>query len=1147
MTSLIEDRFEVGERLGAGSMGVVFAAVDHQLRREVALKTLPTLAAEDLAALKAEFRIRKSLAHPNVVALYELFAADERCFFTMERIAGRSFAKALAATCAAKDEARARHLVTQLVHGVAATHDAGILHRDLKPDNILVESAGRVVLLDFGLAVRATQHAGDVSGTLAYMAPEALWGRSSAASDWFSVGALLYEAIAGELPWPPRELGWRSRRVAAEAVITQHSWAWLGVLVDELLAVDVSARPTGDQLCVRFPDDRTTFTRRMSAPFTGRETELAELAAARARTQTGETCIVSLRGPSGAGKSRLLGHFLGQLRGEPGTAVLEGACHHTEHLPLAALDPLIDELAALLRSPAFKQMLAEAPPIAAAARLFPTLADLSAETEATETAEATETLLPTELRHQALSALRHLLRWLSGHVFLVISIDDAQWGDAASAAILRELLDPSEGARALVILSSRTGESEGPLVDALAGTESTATCIHVDVGPLDDAGVAALLRQAAAIDDTQADRLVRQANGSPFIALELARALRAGGAGVGEASPAALLSLRLAALSDDERRLARLASLAGRPLPRSLVLDAAGLLDGGLLTTLALEQASILAGFPGDEPQLGIYHDQIRRALLDELAGEDMRSLHGELADALERAPRDEPELLLTHLLEAGRNERAITVAFTAADAAAARLAFERAAEILQRALDAGAVGPVRVDVLRRQGAAWRDAGIGARATESFHAAAELADQVADAESEALWTDTAEEMVRHGRVEEGEAIFRRLLAQQRVRLPRRPAVAMALGLARRVRLWWRGFDSPVDVSAIPPADLARQELMWKAANSLSLTQFPFSFCLTGALLHEALERGNRLQLVRTLGSEAAFSAALGGPRFNRRAESLMARVEALVTETDDALLHAGLHSYRGIVAWNRGRFRDTVRACDAFSELIRRELPGRAWDLAVSDVHTGSALYHLGEAEALAARVPGAIAAASDRGDRFAVNQLRLGDSGSYLLLRGDYAGARRVLAEAEAELSLGPTIETYYYTLLRLRLELAEARPGDAWSTIERLWPRLEAGQILAVEMARCLLHHLRGQALLGLLRETSDARGRRRHERALNGSLRALRRVSAPQGGALALDLEARRLRDDARGSEPARRARACADTALRSAGMFVLVGPG
>ena len=193
-------RFELRRQLGAGATAVVYEAFDRHADRLVALKTTHPGAPAHAHHLRREFARMRDVTHPNLVRRGELFEADGGCFFTMELVVGAPFVEHVRAR-----PDRLRDALTQLTRGLAALHAAGLVHRDVKPSNVLVTPAGRVVLLDFGLVAEVDEpgRGGDTDavGTVAYMAPEQALGRAvGPEADWYSVGVMLYEALAGRLP-----------------------------------------------------------------------------------------------------------------------------------------------------------------------------------------------------------------------------------------------------------------------------------------------------------------------------------------------------------------------------------------------------------------------------------------------------------------------------------------------------------------------------------------------------------------------------------------------------------------------------------------------------------------------------------------------------------------------------------------------------------------------------------------------------------------------------------------------------------------------------------------------------------------------------------------------------------------------------------
>ena len=155
----IGDRYDIRRRIGAGGMGEVFEAFDRDRAEIVALKTLARLDGETLARFKREFRALQTTSHPNLVSLRELSGDGASWFFTMELVRGEHFLEYVRKgpvtggppRC---DEGRLRATLRQLVHGLRALHAAGLVHRDVKPSNVMVQPDGRVVLLDFGLVTQ---------------------------------------------------------------------------------------------------------------------------------------------------------------------------------------------------------------------------------------------------------------------------------------------------------------------------------------------------------------------------------------------------------------------------------------------------------------------------------------------------------------------------------------------------------------------------------------------------------------------------------------------------------------------------------------------------------------------------------------------------------------------------------------------------------------------------------------------------------------------------------------------------------------------------------------------------------------------------------------------------------------------------------
>jgi eukaryotic-like serine/threonine-protein kinase len=215
--TVLSERYRIIGLIGRGGMGEVYRADDLKLGQPVALKFLPArLAAERtwIERFYAEVRHARQISHPNVCRVYDIGEIEGRHFLSMEYVDGEDLASLLRRIGRLPGD-KAVEIARQLCAGLSAAHDRGVLHRDLKPGNVMLDGRGRARITDFGLAVRAEDDKGgaEVGGTPAYMAPEQLAGKAaSVQSDLYALGLVLYELFTGRRAFEAATLAeWRRK------------------------------------------------------------------------------------------------------------------------------------------------------------------------------------------------------------------------------------------------------------------------------------------------------------------------------------------------------------------------------------------------------------------------------------------------------------------------------------------------------------------------------------------------------------------------------------------------------------------------------------------------------------------------------------------------------------------------------------------------------------------------------------------------------------------------------------------------------------------------------------------------------------------------------------------------------------------------
>ena len=908
-TALSDGRLIVKRLLGQGGMGVVYEVEDRVLSGRVALKTLPFVDAAGIYRLKQEFRSLAGVRHPNLVGLHELFCDNGDWYFTMDLVRGLPLFEYLGEM---PDGVRLRRVFGQLARGVHAVHEAGKLHRDLKPTNAMVTKEHRVVILDFGLA--SDQELGgagqtvaeeSVSGTPYYMAPEqAASQAASCASDWYAFGVMLFEALTGVLPFQGSSHAVLVRKQQEEAPDPRALRVGiandLAELCVALLRRNPVERPSHQEIATILDETPPVaeMSRRPEPLFVGRQAELAAMKDAFETAEGGRPVVLFVNGPSGIGKSALVERFLEGLEERQSAVVFEGRCYERESVPYKACDSLIDALSRYLRILPKERASGVLPrQVHALARLFPAIERLSV----VRTRKQRQALPadPTALQREAFVAMKELIANIAAEELPVLFVDDLQWSDVDGASLLAFILSPPDPPPLLFIAAYRSGETGEGLSKLSADIAALKGALvrEISLGSLTAEESEALARDILpAKRSDQSHAVAAEARGSPFFITQLARYAAIDEAPEKKVTLERAITNRVAALGPRNQRLIEALAVATGPIAPEQLAAVASV--GETMPAIAeLEGAALVRHASGPGRRITFYHDRIRETVLSTIGQASLEQWHAKWADVIAAGALPDPDALAWHCTCAGRMAEASVYSEQAGDRAIAGLAFDHAASLYHRALGLlEADDPRSSGLLAKLGLALADAG---RSREAAQALVKAAHGRPTEEYTDLRMRAAEQALMGGDFGLGMSLLGDTLPRYGLALPKGKLGAIMGILGTRLKLALaRRKPMALDLPA-SAADERRIEICTALGYLLYFFDPPLGFhyiCLSALYRLRSCKRSHRLVGMAML----AIDRTNFHPEHERSIESSLkeaidlARAHADPSDLAQTLIHAGL-------------------------------------------------------------------------------------------------------------------------------------------------------------------------------------------------------------------------------------------------------------
>lgn len=1109
--------FILQKLLGCGGSGFVYRVLDTKTNQSCALKILRQVSPDVLLRNRYGFRRMMSIEHPNLLGVDRIYQLDGRTALAMHEVHGVTFEAELKQMLKSPKERSFERLLSLLRDystGLAVMHANGLVHRDIKPRNLMVDTTGNGVIIDFGLVDHyevdgfSSNSENYLLGTPRYVAPEVIWNQQYLpAGDVFALGLVVGEALhlLAADDDVTRQFALAMRRkdksdVDATKIIESLGNLSSGVpklLIEaslEMLDRQPADRPMAVRLSRLGLSTKAAFPRQSNCEFFGRKQELQKIQKWVDGVLAGKVSRLHISGTHGVGKTRLLDEAIGYIESKRWGQVFRSKCRAREDAPFQAFAQICDLIAYRYRrgdrdkldlDPMSAQIIARAFPVMAAA--ISSKGDLG------------QLPIDQPTRDEALDAGVKISEQLREMGPLFIAIDDAQWSETDTLTLLDRLVDSETGV-GMGIITVSTSEDREQRVPA-------DELIHL--APVNQSDSVALLTDAAEhcsadVGKQLIDSLAVAAGGSPQRLQEIAEEFRPGGLlddkqsqtrfqvlandspNQAQLSPPSELRIDVERFWQD--RVDRMSAEAKRTLiyvatgehaSTSQLANLTGLGDEVDAAISELAKAKLIVDEATGGECISVFRDHVAEGLTSGLSDKEKQQAHRNWANLL--IQQDDSGLsarIAGHLFAANRSHQAVHFAITAAENAEKIFAPTEAARWYERAA-ACTGGDEQVELLRHAAARYQEADHPTGAADCYGQLAELSSGDQRDQYQQLAVTLA---IRGGKFEIVREQLRELASRVGVPKPKSSLlsrISLATSIARL--LWARrrtlfatdyqafaghfGIDDRVIDQHAPDTEAGRNQKRLSICNEIArpLTLFDnlYSAELNVTASRLAKRYGNQQQRFHVAIGETVFGCYQPGRR-RRSSEAMLKHLQNQIFESDSLKSHADAHAADVCIhalacRWNQVD-KPLRLAIDGYQGSSQNfELAHTLWMGLWAD-------WHLGHWSKLVEDSSGMIREALHRNDYY-LQITTVGGYGANAWLSQDRLDELNRFRVQDCRFDLDSNrFECFHLMsyMAEIQLQLYRGENGRAWHFVRAMERRLQKSTFTGMQLARVVCNSL-------------------------------------------------------------------------------------